>query len=154
MLYEVASSFVKIDETQGIVQNASSGNDIEVSAEATTNSGIILKPGESLSFSNTDIYVRTIGNKNSAVRVVPFVQGFTADSTSTPSDPDEFNANFTSILITAKTPEGKTHQEIFSYVNPVKTKKELATFGQMVVGSTVNTYQSTYRIDKVLCDDD
>lgn len=154
MLYEVSNSFVKIDETQGIIQNASSGNDIEVSDEATTNSGIILKPGESLSFSGTDIYVRTIGNKNSAVRVVPFVQGFTAGSTSGSSVAEDLASDYTSILISSTTPEGKNHQELVSYINPNRTKAELAEFGQMITASTVNTYKSTHRIDKILCDEE
>lgn len=151
MLYNVASSFVKIDETQGIIQNASSGNSIEVSDTGVADSGIILKPGESLSFTDTSIYVRTIGNKSSAVRVVPFVQGFTAGSTSD-SASENFSVDHTSILINSTSPEGKAHQEMISFVNPKKTKAELSAFGQMVNDTTINTYESTYRVDKALCD--
>ena len=151
MLYNVASSFVKIDETQGIIQNASSGNSIEVSDTGVADSGIILKPGESLSFTDTSIYVRTIGNKSSAVRVVPFVQGFTAGSTSD-SGSEDFSVDHTSILINSTSPEGKAHQEMISFVNPKKTKAELSAFGQMVNDTTINTYESTYRVDKALCD--
>ena len=151
MLYNVASSFVKIDETQGIIQNASSGNSIEVSDEATTDSGIILKPGDSLSFNDTDIYVRTIGNKNSSVRVVPFVEGFSAGSSSD-SDFDVRKYESAGILIYSKDAGGNLIEKPIHYVNPESTNAQLVAFGKSIVATTPNIYQATYRVTKSLCD--
>lgn len=151
MLYEVPSSFIKIDETKGILQNASSGNSLEVSNENEVNSGIILKPGESLSFQDTDIYVRTVGsNKNSAVRVVPFVEGFSAGS----SDSGDFDIrqyDSTGILIYYKDAAGNLHEKPVHYVNPESTNAQLAALGKSIIAVTNNTYQSTYRVTKSLC---
>ena len=152
MLYEVPSSFIKIDETKGILQNASSSNSLEVSNENEVNSGIILKPGESLSFQDTDIYVRTVGsNKNSAVRVVPFVEGFSAGS----SDSGDFDIrqyDSTGILIYYKDAAGTLHEKPVHYVNPNSTNAQLAALGKSIIAVTNNTYQSTYRVTKSLCD--
>lgn len=152
MLYEVPSSFIKIDETKGILQNASSSNSLEVSNENEVNSGIILKPGESLSFQDTDIYIRTVGsNKNSAVRVVPFVDGFSADNSSS-GDFDIRQYDSTGILIYSKDAAGNLREKPVHYVNPDSTNAQLVELGKSIIAVTDNSYQATYRVTKTLCD--
>ena len=72
MIYTVSSdSFTKISESSGTLQ--SDKWNIEMSNEATPNSGIVFRKGEEHSFNGTDIYLRcNEEGKTTTVRVVPF----------------------------------------------------------------------------------
>ena len=83
MIYAVTSDFVKINETQGTIQNTSRVYDIEVSDKPEPNSGIILFGLNKFSFSGTK-YIRCIGG-SAQVRVVPFATDSTGDNSSSSS---------------------------------------------------------------------
>lgn len=92
MLYNVTNAFTKLSETTGTIQNSSSSS-IEVSNKKTLGSGVIIKPGERLSFSNTTLYVRGEG-KDATVRVVPFILGSGGGGSSYPaSDPSDYQGD-------------------------------------------------------------
>ena len=91
MLYTVTNDFIKINETQGTIQNTSRVFDIEVSDSPSPNSGIILFGLNKLSFNGTK-YIRCIDG-NAEVRVVPFATDSTGGSSV-----DDFNSQLDSIL--------------------------------------------------------
>lgn len=74
MEYIVTSdSFTKISETAGTLQNLDKENEIEMSESPVFDSGLRVKTGEKLNFSNTDIYLRCVKDGGTAiVRIVPF----------------------------------------------------------------------------------
>ena len=73
MIYNVTSSFTRITETAGTIQNNSYIYPIEVSNQAVADSGILLYPLNKFSFSGTQLYLRCIeSDKEAEVRVVPF----------------------------------------------------------------------------------
>ena len=89
MIYTVTDDFVKINETQGTIQNSSRVYDIEVSDSPEPNSGIILFGLNKFSFSGTK-YIRCIGGA-AQVRVVPFSTDNSGGGTSSSSiDGDNF----------------------------------------------------------------
>ena len=92
MLYTVTNDFVKINETQGTIQNSSRVFDIEVSDKSEPNSGIILFGLNKFSFSGTK-YIRCIGGA-AQVRVVPFA----TDNGGSTSSVDDFDSQVDSIL--------------------------------------------------------
>lgn len=73
MIYTVNSdSFTKISESSGTLQ--SDDWDIEISNEATEDSGILIQKKQTHSFSGTDFYLRCAQDgKTTTVRVVPFI---------------------------------------------------------------------------------
>ncbi|MBR3051886.1 MAG: hypothetical protein IKG61_10630 [Selenomonadaceae bacterium] len=73
MLYTLTSSFTRLSETTGTIQNSSS-HSIEVSNQEIFGTGVVIKPGETFSFSNASLFARCEGAK-AVVRVVPFVLG-------------------------------------------------------------------------------
>ena len=73
LIYNLTNTFTRLSESTGTIQNSGSGS-IEVSNQRTFGTGIILKPGEKFSFTNTTLYARAEG-KNSIARVVPFLLG-------------------------------------------------------------------------------
>lgn len=83
MLYTLTSSFTRLSETTGTIQNSSS-HSIEVSDQETFGTGVVLKPGEKFSFSGTTFFARCEGAK-AVVRVVPFVLGAGGTSSSSSS---------------------------------------------------------------------
>lgn len=93
MLYTVTDDFIKINETQGTIQNSSRVYDIEVSDSPEPNSGIILFGLNKFSFSGTK-YIRCIGG-NAQVRVVPFATDNGGSTSSGSSFDGEHFANDT-----------------------------------------------------------
>ena len=85
MLYTLTSSFTRLSETTGTIQNSSS-HSIEVSNQEIFGTGVVIKPGETFSFSNAILFARCEGAK-AVVRVVPFVLGAGGTSSSS-SSPD------------------------------------------------------------------
>jgi len=85
MLYTLTSSFTRLSETTGTIQN-SSQHSIEVSNQEVFGTGVVIKPGETFSFSNANLFARCEGAK-AVVRVVPFVLG-AGGTSSSPSTPD------------------------------------------------------------------
>lgn len=72
MLYTVENDFLKIDETEGTIQNSSQIFHVEVSDKPVPDSGFILYPLNKISFVGTR-YLRCIEQgKFAIVRVVPF----------------------------------------------------------------------------------
>ena len=71
MIYQLTNKFKKISETVGTVQNASIFT-VELSNKNEYDSGILLYPRQTYSFSNTTIYLRCIEGV-AKVRVVPIV---------------------------------------------------------------------------------
>ena len=73
MLYSIASKFVKINETRGTIQNTSSVYTVEVSDNATADSGFLLYPLNKMSFDG-EVYLRCAeGGGRALIRVVPFL---------------------------------------------------------------------------------
>lgn len=70
MLYQLNNKFTKINELSGTVQNSSIFT-VEMSNKNEIDSGILLYPRQSYSFSNTTIYLRCIEGA-ATVRVVTF----------------------------------------------------------------------------------
>ena len=73
MLYTLTSEFTQIGVRTGTIQN-SSNRSIECSDRRSPGTGVVLKPGERFSFTNTTLYARCEGIV-ATVRVVPFVMG-------------------------------------------------------------------------------
>ena len=69
--YTLTKNFSEITETSGVMQNLSSDANIEVT-DNTDDAGIILKPFQTLNFSQK-LYARKIGNTGTSnLAVVPF----------------------------------------------------------------------------------
>lgn len=87
MLYTVENDFLKIDETEGTIQNSNQIFHVEVSDKPVPDSGFILYPLNKISFVGTR-YLRCIEQgKFAIVRVVPFlVEVGSASSSSGDSD--------------------------------------------------------------------
>ena len=92
MIYTVTNDFVKINQTQGTIQNTSRVFDIEVSDSPSHNSGIILFGLNKFSFNGTK-YIRCIGG-TAEVRVVPFATELSGGGSSV----DDFDSQLDSIL--------------------------------------------------------
>ena len=88
MIYTVTNDFVKINQTQGTIQNTSRVFDIEVSDSPSHNSGIILFGLNKFSFNGTK-YIRCIGG-TAEVRVVPFATELSGGGVSSTSEGDNF----------------------------------------------------------------
>ena len=67
-----SSAWTEISITSGTVQNISATADIELSAEQTDNSGVVLKPSEIYQWDNETIYARAVTESAGALRVVNF----------------------------------------------------------------------------------
>lgn len=67
-----SDSWTEISITSGTVQNISATADIELSAEQTDNSGVVLKPSEIYQWDNETIYARAVTEDTGALRVVNF----------------------------------------------------------------------------------
>ena len=88
MSYLVSKDFTKISETSGTIQNASNIRTLEMSTFAVPNSGILIPPLRTHTFSNTTVDLRCVDGWAQA-RVVPFVVdggGSTSSSDSTNYD--------------------------------------------------------------------
>lgn len=67
-----SDTWTEISITSGTVQNISATADIELSAEQTDNSGVVLKPSELYQWDNETIYARAVTEDTGALRVVNF----------------------------------------------------------------------------------
>jgi len=67
-----SDAWTEISITSGTVQNISATADIELSAEQTDNSGVVLKPSEIYQWDNETIYARAVTESAGALRVVNF----------------------------------------------------------------------------------
>ena len=67
-----SDAWTEISITSGTVQNISATADIELSAEQTDNSGVVLKPSELYQWDNETIYARAVTEDTGALRVVNF----------------------------------------------------------------------------------
>ena len=67
-----SDAWTEISITSGTVQNISATADIELSAEQTDNSGVVLKPSELYQWDNETIYARAVTEEQGALRVVNF----------------------------------------------------------------------------------
>jgi hypothetical protein len=67
-----SDAWTEISITSGTVQNISATADIELSAEQTDNSGVVLKPSELYQWDNETIYARAVTESTGALRVVNF----------------------------------------------------------------------------------
>ena len=67
-----SDAWTEISITSGTVQNISATADIELSAEQTDNSGVVLKPSEIYQWDNETIYARAVTESTGALRVVNF----------------------------------------------------------------------------------
>ena len=67
-----SDAWTEISITSGTVQNISATADIELSAEQTDNSGVVLKPSELYQWDNETIYARSVTEETGALRVVNF----------------------------------------------------------------------------------
>jgi len=67
-----SDAWTEISITSGTVQNISATADIELSAEQTDNSGVVLKPSEIYQWDNETIYARAVTEETGALRVVNF----------------------------------------------------------------------------------
>ena len=85
MLYTLTNSFTRISETTGTIQNTSSRS-VEVSDRQSLGSGVVLKPGEIFSFSDSTYYARCEGAR-AVVRVVPFMMGAGGSATASSANP-------------------------------------------------------------------
>lgn len=95
MLYTVENDFLKIDETEGTIQNSSQIFHVEVSDKPVPDSGFILYPLHKISFVGTR-YLRCIEQgKFAIVRVVPFLVevGAAVSSGDSTSGSASFNQN-------------------------------------------------------------
>ena len=79
MIYNLTSNFTRLSERTGTIQNSSAHYSIEVSDKNQPGTGIVLKPGETFSFSNQTLYARCEGT-HADVRVVPFMIAATGGS--------------------------------------------------------------------------
>lgn len=67
-----SDAWTEISITSGTIQNISATADIELSAEQTDNSGVVLKPSEIYQWDNETIYARAVTEDTGALRVVNF----------------------------------------------------------------------------------
>ena len=67
-----SDAWTEISITSGTVQNISATADIELSAEQTDNSSVVLKPSEIYQWDNETIYARAVTEDTGALRVVNF----------------------------------------------------------------------------------
>ena len=67
-----SDAWTEISITSGTIQNISATADIELSAEQTDNSGVVLKPSELYQWDNETIYARAVTEDTGALRVVNF----------------------------------------------------------------------------------
>jgi len=67
-----SNAWTEISITSGTIQNISATADIELSAEQTDNSGVVLKPSEIYQWDNETIYARAVTEDTGALRVVNF----------------------------------------------------------------------------------
>ena len=67
-----SDAWTEISITSGTIQNISATADIELSAEQTDNSGVVLKPSEIYQWDNETIYARAVTESAGALRVVNF----------------------------------------------------------------------------------
>ena len=67
-----SDAWTEISITSGTIQNISATADIELSAEQTDNSGVVLKPSELYQWDNETIYARAVTEETGALRVVNF----------------------------------------------------------------------------------
>lgn len=102
MIYHVTNNFAKINETQGIIQNASQIYTIEISDQPVADSGFLLYPLNSISFRASPIYLRCIDSGGwAAIRVVSFLTD-SADGSQSATDNvdnvinDMWNGDYTS----------------------------------------------------------
>ena len=79
MIYSLSTDFTKIAETAGTIQNASHINTIEMAASNTKNSGILIYPLQSTSFSGDNVYLRGVDGAAEA-RVLSAATGLVTDN--------------------------------------------------------------------------
>lgn len=91
MLYTLTSSFTRLSETTGTIQNSSS-HSIEVSNQEIFGTGVVIKPGETFSFSGANLFARCEGAK-AVVRVVPFVLGAGGSGSSSSSGTPDYTGD-------------------------------------------------------------
>lgn len=60
----------------------------------------------------------------------------------------------TSIIINTTDTNGKSLQKTLPYANASASAACFATFGQKLTGLTSNTYNKTFRVDKIDCDNE
>ncbi len=72
MRYLLSKEFKKISETSGTIQNASNIRTLEMTTFAVPNSGILIPPLRTHTFTGTTIYLRCVDGWAEA-RVVPFI---------------------------------------------------------------------------------
>lgn len=73
MRYKVTNEFIKINESQGTIQNTSQIYTVEVSNQNVVDSGALLYPLNQISFSDTPIYLRCVDSGGwAAIRVFNF----------------------------------------------------------------------------------
>ena len=75
MIYNLSKDFTQITETTGTIQNASHIYTLEMSQSNTKDSGILIYPLQSKSFSNKTIYLRCVDGAGAEARVIPFEVG-------------------------------------------------------------------------------
>lgn len=154
MKYLLSEEFTQIAENTGTIQNSSHVGTIEMSTSDTPDSGILIYPLQKVSFTNRTIYLRCIDGYAEA-RVLPFeLAGEGGDSSSGSTPFDIRQSDSTSILIYSTDTAGKLHETSVRSVNPESTDAQLAALGESTIDLTDNTYQSTYRVTKTLCDVD
>lgn len=99
MIYNVTSSFTRITETAGTIQNNSYIYPIEVSNQAVADSGILLYPLNKFSFSGTQLYLRCIeGGGRAEIRIVPFTLDFGISQGGTSTATDSLDAAVDEII--------------------------------------------------------
>lgn len=79
MVYLLSTDFTKIAETAGTIQNTSHINTIEMAASNTKNSGILIYPLQSTSFSGDNVYLRGVDGAAEA-RVLATSSGVVTDN--------------------------------------------------------------------------
>ena len=75
MIYNITQNFQRLGITSGTVQNTHASYTIELSDNATADSGIILYPRQKFSFSGTTLYARCKGAGGAELRAVSFFAG-------------------------------------------------------------------------------
>ena len=127
MRYTVTSDFIKISESAGTIQNTSQIYTLEVSAYRTKDSGILVYPLNSITFSGSPVYVRCVDTNGFIdVRVATFTVG---GASSLPVEPD--NPNVVIIDGVQYTVESGANMDsatnsIFNdNINPVATDDEI-----------------------------
>ena len=127
MRYTVTSEFTKLNETGGTIQNISQIYTLEVSSYRTKDSGILVYPLNSITFSGSPVYVRCVDTNGFIdVRVATFTVG---GASSLPVEPD--NPNVVIIDGVPYTVESGANMDsvtdsIFNdNINPVATDEEI-----------------------------